>query len=97
MAEGIIERRECSLVMSTHLRETAQARVPAVQSPRTSEYDVLFRKRKRGVRFDTPRSGGGAVPGVARKMKVLGVSSDCRVGPILGQLCGDRDASLERC
>lgn len=99
MAEGIVERRECSLVISTHLRETAQARVPEAQSPRTSEYDVLFRKRKRGVRFDTPRRGGeaGPGPGVARKTKNLGVSTRRADQWIPGQLHRYLDACLESC
>ncbi|GFZ42559.1 hypothetical protein JCM24511_00275 [Saitozyma sp. JCM 24511] len=43
-----------------------------VQAPRTSEYDVLSRKRKRAVRFNTPRSGGEAGTSVAPKPKNLG-------------------------
>lgn len=60
---------------SVRVGEIAQAEFAAVQEPRKDEYDVLFRKRKRGLRFDTPRSGGEAGTSVARTTKNLGVST----------------------
>jgi hypothetical protein len=72
--------------ISARVRQIAQARIAAVQPPRTDEYDVLFRKRKRGVRFDTLRSGSKAGTDLARKPKNLGVSTRPGDGWTSGQM-----------